>query len=247
MDVVTGGATLMGRNSVRLEGRINEDRSDFTSYGFYYGEKRDSMATASGSSDWSSEDCSFSDTLSALKYNTTYWYVAYAKNSDGTSRGEASSFTTGDFSLEAVDLGLSVAWANANVGASVDEDPGAHCAWDEASSAASSMGEGWRVPTADEYMELMSECSWTWGVRNGQRGYTVTADNGNSIFLPAGGYMSGTVLHGGGAIGWYWTSDKGMDKEGEYGICMRMDGADTKDRLNGHDMSKGMTVRAVRD
>lgn len=241
LDVVTGEATLLKSNVVRLTGLVNEDRSDFSSYGFYYGEKKDSLKTISGSTDWG-DDCFFSDTLSALKYNTTYWYTAYAKSGDNTTRGKVASFTTGPYTFEAVDLGLSVKWGNGNVGADADDCPGDYYTWADASAASASLGDGWRVPTADEFRELMSKCKWTWTTRNGRKGYTITADNGNSIFLPAGGYKQGGNTHGSTAVGWYWTSDTNAG----YGLCIRMDSADTDNRINSAYNYQEMSVRAVR-
>ena len=49
------------------------------------------------------------------------------------------------------------------------------------------LGEKWRIPTREEWKELMDKdnCDWTWGSANGQNGYYVTSRiNGNSIFLP---------------------------------------------------------------
>lgn len=77
-------------------------------------------------------DGSFSYKLEQLNYNVTYYYVAYAKVLDREYYGEVKSFTTGDFSydkIEAVDMGLSVKWANVNLGASTPEEYGAHFAW----------------------------------------------------------------------------------------------------------------------
>ncbi len=245
LKVETGGAALVRSNSVCLTGYIHEDKSDFVSYGFYYSENKDSITTSSGSSNWSSETEAFSDTLSGLKYETTYWYVAYAKATGGhTSRGKAMSFTTGPFSFEAVDLGLSVKWSNANAGSATDDLPGDHYAWGaDADAAAAAFGTAWRMPTAEEFEELVEECSWTWTTRSGQKGYTVTAANGNSVFLPAGGYERGNVVHSGNAAGYYWTSDR----DGEYAVRLRIDAADTKARLGSDDISLKMSVRPVRE
>ncbi len=45
-------------------------------------------------------------------------------------------------------------------------------------------GANWRMPTKDEFQELVDNCEWVW--TNG--GYfVISKKNGNSIFLPAGG------------------------------------------------------------
>ena len=78
-------------------------------------------------------------------------------------------------------------------------DPGddvAHVKW----------GGSWRMPTKAEQDELRNKCSWTWTAQNGVNGYRVTGPNGNSIFLPAVGYRSGTSVYIGGYDGFYWSS-----------------------------------------
>lgn len=52
----------------------------------------------------------------------------------------------------------------------------------------------WRMPTDAENEELCNKCKWTWTTKNGHKGYTVTGPNGNSIFLPAAGFRSGTDM-----------------------------------------------------
>lgn len=67
-------------------------------------------------------------------------------------------------------------------------------------------GGYWRMPTDKEWTELLTECSWTWATQNGIKGRRVTGPNGNSIFLPATGVMSGTELKWVGESGYYWSS-----------------------------------------
>ena len=135
---------------------------------------------------------------------------------------------------EYVDLGLSVKWATCNVGASKPEEYGNHYAWGETSTKSSytennsvtygknfsdiggnptydvareKWGSTWRLPTKAEFDELLNNCTWTWTIQNGIKGYKVTSKkNGNSIFLPAAGWRDGTSLYGQGAGGFYWSS-----------------------------------------
>ena len=53
-------------------------------------------------------------------------------------------------------------------------------------------GGTWRIPTIAEFEELRNKCDWTWTSQGGHNGYKVTGPNGNSIFLPAAGWRSGT-------------------------------------------------------
>lgn len=49
-------------------------------------------------------------------------------------------------------------------------------------------GAQWRIPTAKQFRELITECTWTWTQKNGVNGYMVSSKhNDNSLFLPAGG------------------------------------------------------------
>ena len=134
---------------------------------------------------------------------------------------------------EYVDLGLSVKWATCNVGADKLEDYGDYYAWGETVSKSSydkdncetygknigdikstdrdvahvKWGGTWRMPTKTEIKELVDNCTWTWMMQNGVKGYKFTSKkNGNSIFLPAAGYWLGTSLKFSGECGSYWSS-----------------------------------------
>ena len=62
----------------------------------------------------------------------------------------------------------------------------------------------WRMPTDPEWIELRENCTWTWTTQNGVNGRLVTASNGNSIFLPVGGFV--TSFDDVGSDGYYWSS-----------------------------------------
>ena len=134
---------------------------------------------------------------------------------------------------EYVDLGLSVKWATCNVGATSPEEYGNYYAWGEVNTkgtyteansltygmqmnditgntqydaATANWGGDWRMPTKVEQNELLVYCTWTWTTQNGVNGYNVEGPNGNSIFLPAAGYRSGSSLYGAGVYGGFWNS-----------------------------------------
>ena len=71
-------------------------------------------------------------------------------------------------------------------------------------------GGSWRMPTKDEFTELINNCTWTWTTLNGVNGYRVTSKKfgytDRSIFLPAAGCRSGTSLDNAGSNGYYWSS-----------------------------------------
>ena len=68
------------------------------------------------------------------------------------------------------------------------------------------LGGKWRMPTDEEWTELRKNCSWIWTTKNGVNGRLVTASNGNSIFLPAAGYLFEANLSHVASIGFYWSS-----------------------------------------
>lgn len=52
-------------------------------------------------------------------------------------------------------------------------------------------GDKWRTPTYAEWQELRTQCTWKWTDNYNStniKGYTVTATNGNTIFLPVTGF-----------------------------------------------------------
>lgn len=143
-----------------------------------------------------------------------------------------SVFTAGAENLpepKCVDLGLSVEWADANLGASSPSESGGYYAFGEAFTKESYhwdtythcdeadmsmihdfgtdnisateydaahvlLGNGWRMPTVDEFSELIENCTQT----SAPGGVAFTAPNGNSIFIPACGYMNqAKVVHSG--------------------------------------------------
>ena len=67
-------------------------------------------------------------------------------------------------------------------------------------------GGNWRMPTIDEWQELIDNCTWTWTTLNGINGYEVKATNGNTIFLPAAGCRDRGELRRAGSDGFYWSS-----------------------------------------
>lgn len=105
-----------------------------------------------------------------------------------------------------VDLGLSVMWADHNFGGTLPSDEGVPCTWSYAKTYASKWGEGWRVPTEEEWQELYTKCKWSWEVRDGVGGRLITAENGNSIFIPASGVLFDNKVNIRGCIGIYWTA-----------------------------------------
>jgi hypothetical protein len=67
-------------------------------------------------------------------------------------------------------------------------------------------GEGCRIPTREEWKELIKKTSNIWTVRNGINGRLFTSSNGNSLFLPASSSLMGKFNGFLGTSGHYWSS-----------------------------------------
>lgn len=122
---------------------------------------------------------------------------------------EAETVNNGDM----VDLGLSVKWANCNLGASTPTEAGFYydeydyfinglrneyrdlvqiTGYQEETGEISGtgldptkvLGEGWRMPTLAEMEELKTRCKWEPVVVGNTPGFKVIGTNGNYIFLP---------------------------------------------------------------
>ncbi len=137
--------------------------------------------------------------------------------------------------LEAVDLGLSIRWANSNLGATFPQDYGDYYAYGEVAPKSSyswenwncpevlkllgdndaatyQLGSGWRMPTKEEVTELLRECSWTLTTIGNSVGYRVVGKTGNSIFLPlTGAWSSDPSEQYGNYEARYRTSDAYLD------------------------------------
>jgi hypothetical protein len=75
-------------------------------------------------------------------------------------------------------------------------------------AATANWGGGWQMPSREQFNELInsSYTTTTWTTMNGKYGRKITSkSNGNSIFLPAAGYRSGTSLNDAGSYGLYWS------------------------------------------
>ena len=134
--------------------------------------------------------------------------------------GEASARTE-YIGPKPVDLGLSVLWGDKNIidqnyatmyyywggenGLTLigtDEDYPDNICGTKYDVATTSYGDGWRMPTADEYRELCEKCSKSFS----SDGVKFTAANGNSITLGLVGYKKGDNIAS--DYTYYWTGTK---------------------------------------
>jgi uncharacterized protein (TIGR02145 family) len=72
--------------------------------------------------------------------------------------------------------------------------------------ASSQWGKQWRIPTVEEWKELVKKCTWTLEEQSQVEGYRVEGPNGNSIFLPLTGKREGNDISDSDK-GFYWTSE----------------------------------------
>ena len=104
--------------------------------------------------------------------------------------------------FEFVDLGLSVKWANMNMGAKSSRENGLYFAWNEVK-----LDDEGRLPSESEMMELIEKCNWEWVSKDGKMGYNVRSRiNNNEIFLPATGLICGEKEYFVGEMGYYLTN-----------------------------------------
>lgn len=109
----------------------------------------------------------------------------------------------------------------------------------------------WRLPTREECTELRDKCKWTLTTRNGVKGMLVTGPNGNSIFLPSGGYRQGdyTTILADQVRGEYWTGNLVRYDSGNYDKDhgFKMDFVDNPGGLHSGYRFQGCLIRAVTD
>lgn len=104
-------------------------------------------------------------------------------------------------------------------------------------------GNGWCMPTWEQFNELIKKCSWQWGKYNGVNGYKVTGPNGNSIIFPAGGHRIGKTDFDNNKVIGVWSADlvKGV---GSRAYGMRGDSENTS--RNNAPRYYGYNIRPVK-
>lgn len=110
------------------------------------------------------------------------------------------------------------------------------------------LGDEWRMPTKEEYQELIDACNIKWvedyngtGIKG--RLFTLKTDSSKTLFFPAAGYLHGTFQVSKNAIGDYWASS--LDSSNSY------KGAHLGFHQNScytdyHDRYLGFSLRAVK-
>ncbi len=120
----------------------------------------------------------------------------------------------------------------------------------EFDAATVNLGSDWRMPTKTEMLELVEKCSWEWTQLSGVNGFKVTGTNGNSIFLPANGYILNET-HKNPEWTFYPTGSISMSLGAAYRSAemLYLQGSSTPTTLNvnsnGSAIEYGVTIRPV--
>ena len=122
--IATADAATVTPVSVMLGGTLNgvsdliESSSSSLAYGVVLSTTKDEEAIRNGKQFAGvSTGNSYNVSVNTLIPGTTYYYMAYMKLPGNDSYGEMKEFTTAQMETQFVDLGLSVEWANCNLGA----------------------------------------------------------------------------------------------------------------------------------
>ena len=111
-------------------------------------------------------------------------------------------------------------------------------------------GGNWRLPTPEEWQNLIDNCTKEWKTDyngRGTNGWLLTASNGNSIFLPAAGYYNINRLGYVGSKGLYWTNSNessSVTTQVKDASLLSLD--DSGLRMSIHERSLGLSIRPVR-
>lgn len=147
--------------------------------------------------------------------------------------------------MKSVDLGLSVCWATCNLGASKSVEGGGLYQWaailDNPDYA--ELNGKWRIPTVDEWKELMDNCTWRWTDNYNRikvKGCIVTSKmegfTDKSIFLPESSIKPQPES--------YWSSSLIPDRPSE---AFALEFTRSHKLISSEDCLKSLSVRLVSD
>ncbi len=111
-------------------------------------------------------------------------------------------------------------------------------------------GDGWRMPTAAEFQELLDYCSWTahssWDENGPATIFIIKGPNGNSIQLPEpGSYNGDSELNYTARIGYYWSSNSANSSA--YAYAFASHGYKPSKIYDYYLRFRGCSIRAVKD
>ena len=113
----------------------------------------------------------------------------------------------------------------------------------EDDAATANWGDGWCMPTYDQWLELKQNTTLYWTAQNGVNGMLFTASNGNSLFLPADGLRWDNEFQYAGNDGYFWSSSlRSIDQNYAMGFHIDSGGCG----MHAYSRVYGLPVRPVR-
>ena len=206
----------------------------------------------------------------------TYTYDALGNRTSKKVTGGSGTEPTPTETIELIDLGLSVKWANMNIDATATSGQGGYYAWGEtktkskyswdtyihcSGTAASCTNIGTSIakkktydrayaynttmclPTATQWNELITKCTWTAATVNSVKGYKVKGPSGKTIFLPFSGCSYDGSNHGSGEYGYYWSANNVSSDVSKAQAAYVKSG--TKTTISNLNRRTGVAIRAV--
>lgn len=169
----------------------------------------------------------------------------------------------------AIDLGLSVRWADTNFGAADVLEQGTLVAWGDPTGEIISTnyfdyslpasvdtisggkydivrakwGGKWHTPLPSDWQELIDKCTWSVVQRSGRVTWRVTGPNGNSIYLSPDGYRRLGTAYNRDRQGVYWIGVR-SEKLKSYCVNISLEGAPYASAETA-DIIQGCAVRPV--
>ena len=100
----------------------------------------------------------------------------------------------------------------------------------------------WEMPSEGQIQELISNCSYTWTIKNGVAGGLLTGPSGDTIFLPEADICWNGFLECSMSGGYYWSSTQSpKNSNNAYRLCF-----DSWGRSGGSEYRGiGLTVRPI--
>ena len=105
-------------------------------------------------------------------------------------------------------------------------------------------GNGWRMPTKQEFEYLRYNCRWRWTKTSALKGYVICGKNdyaSSSIFLPCAGMGYETSLGECGVFGYYWSSTSNSRRDEAWNFQFSYGGRSTDSKCR----SYGLSIRPV--
>lgn len=156
------------------------------------------------------------------------FYIAWGEISTKSDYDASNSITLGKSISELKSYGV-IDSAGKNL--SVLHDA-AHANWNNT----------WRMPTKENFEELINCCKWIWIQQSEFRGYKIIGPNGKSIFIPSSGYRGGYYFDHKDGIYWSSTPDSNDDNK-DTSYCLYFDNSNQS--VGTSKRSGGRSVRAV--